>query len=979
MRLIRLHLTDFAGVRDREVTFAECGITVVEGPNESGKTTLLKAFDLLLNFRDSSQDKRVEAARPVGSGLGPTVEAEFVTGGHRVRYLKRWLSQPRTEAEIVSSDGRRRRLAGREAHDAVRILLDETLDSGLWGALQVQQGTSLELPAFGESTSLREALNQAASGNLGGEAEDALHHRVQAERERYLSPTGTVCGRGERGPLQAARETDGRARATLAEAEAALAAADATSQSLAEDRRRLQATAADLAQAEEDLTRAKAERAELEEADRRVGQLREAHRQADLRHTNSLLLQGGRRDLVRRTEESRSQHESLRQELSDATAASNAASQRLGAAQEDYATAQSAFAQAQAGAQLAERDREQLQHLADLLPLRERLRRVRDQEGKIAAIEGELPALLVTDEALRRIEALQAKAERATAKLQAGAARLRLTAARDLALQVDDVPTDLAGGETLERIASSALRVDVLGLLHLEVQGGGTAADLARRAADAQEALREALAACRSATLEDARDVNRRLARLQGQREDLGHSLEEALAADTPDLIAGRIEQLESLVNAYWAERSEEPPRPADLQQAQAALDETRATFTARTAAKEKAGDSLTRVVTAKATADEKASVYGSQRTAAEAAAARAEEDLALARQEVADGELERAPLEALAALTEITGTLAREEQAVRERNPDRVTATYLNAQQRLGRLRAELEQLRQSIAHSEGYLEKVTLEGVGLEEKLASAREDAQRTAAALAAEERRARAADLLYRTLDRHLETALRAYREPYRQEVEHLGRLVFGSDFAVDLGDDLGIDARTLHGSTLSVGQLSSGAKEQLGVIGRLACARLVSGEGVPVVLDDAFSYSDPQRLTGLCLALDRAGATGQVVLLTCDPGRYRNLGDAKVLRLQNQPAPPPSMGTERGEAVRQLDAGSVVASGSDDRVLLVLRQSQAPLGKREILASAGVSEAEWGRTIRALLESGRIEQIGVKRGAVYRASSPSWTA
>ena len=965
---------DFAGVRDREVTFAESGITVVEGPNESGKTTLLKAFDLLLNFLDSSQDKRVAAARPAGTGLGPSVEAEFVTGGHHVRYLKRWLSQPRTEADIVSPDGRLRRLAGREAHDAVRLMLDETLDSGLWAALQVQQGTSLDLPHFGDSTSLRQALNQAASGNLGGAAEDALHQRVLSERERYLSPTGSVASRGERGPLQAAREKEGQARAALAAAETAFTDADATSRSLAADRSRLQSTDRDLDQAKGDLARAEVERADLEAAERRVGQLREAHQQADLRHRNSLLLQGGRRELVRRSDESRSQHANLRRGLEDVSAASHAASQKLGAAQEEYRAAQSALAQAQAAAQLAERDQGQLQRLADLSPLRERLGRVRDLEDKIKAIEAQLPALLVTDDALRGIEDLQAKSERARAKLQAGAARLCLTAARDLALQVDGVPTELPAGATLERIASHDLQVEVAGLLHLEVQGGGTAADLARRAAEAEDALRESLAACSVATLEDARDVNRRLARLQAQREELGRSLAEALAADTPDLIAGRIGQIESQVDAYWAERPEEPPRPADLQQAQAALDAARTALAAAAAAKEQAGDALSLVTTAKAKADEKVGIYGSQLADAEAAAARAEEELAQARQKVSDAELEGAVLAAQAELTETWGTLAREEQAFRERNPDRVAATHLNAQQRLARLQGELEQLRQSIARSEGYLEKVALEGVGLEERLASAREDLQRAAAALVAEERRARAADLLYRTLDRHLETALRAYREPYRQEVEHLGRLVFGSDFAVDLGDDLAIEARTLHGSTLPAGQLSSGAREQLGVIGRLACSRLVSGEGVPVVLDDAFSYSDPERLTGLCLALDRAGTSGQVVLLTCDPERYRSLGDAKVLRLQAAPAPPVSAHYEPSavEVRAAADAGGVAASLSEDRVLLALRASSSPLGKREILASAAVSEAEWGRTIHALLESGLVEQIGAKRGAVYRA-------
>ena len=77
-------------------------------------------------------------------------------------------------------------------------------------------------------------------------------------------------------------------------------------------------------------------------------------------------------------------------------------------------------------------------------------------------------------------------------------------------------------------------------------------------------------------------------------------------------------------------------------------------------------------------------------------------------------------------------------------------------------------------------------------------------------------------------------------------------------------------------------LSTGAKEQLAVLTRLACAGLVDGEqGVPIVIDDALGYSDPGRLQRICAAFSVLEHDSQILLLTCTPGRYAIAGAAHV--------------------------------------------------------------------------------------------------
>ena len=93
-------------------------------------------------------------------------------------------------------------------------------------------------------------------------------------------------------------------------------------------------------------------------------------------------------------------------------------------------------------------------------------------------------------------------------------------------------------------------------------------------------------------------------------------------------------------------------------------------------------------------------------------------------------------------------------------------------------------------------------------------------------------------------------------------------------------------RTLDGTMLDVDQLSTGAREQLGVLARLACATIVSPKdgGAPVMIDDALGWSDPQRLQGMGAAIAAAGKQCQVVVLTCTPGRYSHVGSAQVVSL-----------------------------------------------------------------------------------------------
>jgi DNA repair exonuclease SbcCD ATPase subunit len=148
-----------------------------------------------------------------------------------------------------------------------------------------------------------------------------------------------------------------------------------------------------------------------------------------------------------------------------------------------------------------------------------------------------------------------------------------------------------------------------------------------------------------------------------------------------------------------------------------------------------------------------------------------------------------------------------------------------------------------------------------------------------------RRARAAETLRSVMARHRDATRQRYADPFRLEVQRLGRLVFGEDFEVDVDSDLNIRTRTLSGRTVPYESLSGGAKEQLAIVARLAGASMVAKEdSVPVVIDDALGFTDPERLTKMGAVFDAVGGDGQVIVLTCSPERYAAVGDAHHIEL-----------------------------------------------------------------------------------------------
>ncbi len=79
-------------------------------------------------------------------------------------------------------------------------------------------------------------------------------------------------------------------------------------------------------------------------------------------------------------------------------------------------------------------------------------------------------------------------------------------------------------------------------------------------------------------------------------------------------------------------------------------------------------------------------------------------------------------------------------------------------------------------------------------------------------------------------------------------------------------------------------LSGGAKEQVAAAARLALAEILAADHqgtLPILFDDAFAYTDANRIKAMQRMLDLAATRGlQIIVLTCTPNDYTTFGAAE---------------------------------------------------------------------------------------------------
>lgn len=195
----------------------------------------------------------------------------------------------------------------------------------------------------------------------------------------------------------------------------------------------------------------------------------------------------------------------------------------------------------------------------------------------------------------------------------------------------------------------------------------------------------------------------------------------------------------------------------------------------------------------------------------------------------------------------------------------------------------ADLEEVAQQVGQKEGRSEEISR--FGWYTKLEEIREQIADHEKRLQVLDRKAQAARMLYEVLIQHKETAEKDYSVHFARYINHLARSFYGKDVHFNVSDAFEITSRIMDEKEVEIEYLSTGAKEQLAILIRLALTQIVQvGEPFPVILDDEFAHSDPDRIAMMNNIFSDFGDDQQFILLTCTPEKFSGYRPVKTIDL-----------------------------------------------------------------------------------------------
>jgi len=922
MKLLTVTIKNYRVHKDLTVAF-DAARTVIGGPNEAGKSTLVEAIHHAFFLRCRTTGAAHKAMLSEFHSGHPTVELTFESGSRRYTITKVFSGNqsasttlrehPATREAYVAwgaDGGAGRTLRDDEAeariHEILRtqeVSAGRSLDSRLkmqWAHLWVWQGSATEDPLAHANSErhaelLRERLSRADGGGVLESPLDAAAARDVAARHAAsftdkckvragsdLDKSRNAVEAAEAGRAQAAANVE-----TLNEAVDAIDAANRTSAmceiNLGEAQQELdgvkerQKQAAELAvQIAEEQAAAAAAGAAYAEASRVDAEITACRTAIAALESK---MDPGLRALAH-----------LEQLEQEGTVRCDAANGAVALAGQRQAAAATAFALHDA-CEKHERlltEREGLGGRCALIAAQRtkasELRAERDQLPSI--VDADVTLLVRRDRAREladaTLDAIATKVELVSGEVPMTLAGAALAPGMPVTITGDaELAVGLPGGR-----AGSA--VDKGAIARITPGGGRSLAEATQRRDEARAALEADLAVRGVASVDEAREI---AARRQTLNADI-HAVNLAIAGLGGDQAEADLAELDAGIAKAAAEVRRRSPeghvRPASLAAAQAALAAVERELAA-------AGEAV-------ATANAEATAARKHLEGVVAERLQAAENLRVNRTDLESLRMKIAVLEErhgtdrterIAAFKRASGVAAAQLAASRARLAKLAPDALDLDRQRLERTIANLLAAKQD-AETRRQLARATLQLQGTidpRDDLARAAVRQRLAAAEHARAYREAEAVKLLAtlfgekkREVESQFVTPLTSRVSGYLERLYGEGTTV-GVDYENGRFNRLTLSRRGVGDATFEFSQLSSGAREQVGAAFRLAMAEVLAEDHdgcLPIVFDDAFVNSDADRQRALQRLLDLAAIRGlQVIVLACRPESYATLGGVEV--------------------------------------------------------------------------------------------------
>lgn len=897
MKLISATVRNYRIHREMTVAF-DPSRTLVGGANETGKSTLIEAVHRGLFLKATVTGEAQKSMASTIHNGHPEVEVRFVAQGSEYLIKKRFSGASGTTHLTQSGGGtwqgeeaetRLHELLGVAEAGGGRGILERV--SGQWAHLWVWQGKSGDDPAAvadGQQTELLQQLQQAGGAVAMQSEFDARVAAFFAEaKERiYVRAGGARTG-----------SDLARAQAEAEQARAEHAAASERLASVEQTVREFEEAAATVQRASEDLKKLAEQRAQAEE---KLVQA-EALSRAEERQAQDLKGVAGKKEALESVEKAilglRESVGKLREALSPKQEDEKRLTQTIGANRAQSAAAERKYDEALNKTRAVRLRRETAVACVDgfakndrTRELMTRLERAQALKKEIAGYREKLSQLVALDrKGLTALQTLERKQEQATAAMNAMAAEVEVVACSQ-SIRVGETELSVGG----RRMVAEATEVKAGDVFCLRIHpGGGDSLNKAREEMRlAKDQLQRSLDKYGLGSVARAAEVVVIRAEWEGKASKAEAALEELDADALAEACVAAKDEL-TAAEAEVARRMEQvgnAERPASLKDAKAwLLREDKALHDIE------AGE-----VEAKAARDE---LWTQQKRLAEKLTVLqcgiAEDTQKLTGFEAqlkmlvdshgVDDERAKTLADVRTAWQSASASLTQTQAALAALQPD-----HLNqARDRLLRAMTAKVQERQD-AETRRAVSQAALRSDGAEDPHAAlAQAEAKRASAEehVSAVTRKAQAIALIDELFQQEQRALADRFSQPLAAKISDYLKRLFGPDAqAVVTFEDNAFKnielVRSPQGGAQPFDSLSGGTREQVAAAVRLAIAELLAADhdgSLPIVFDDAFAYSDPDRVSTMQGMLDLGAARGlQVIVLSCNPSDYAGLGACSVM-------------------------------------------------------------------------------------------------